>query len=51
MKFYLCDPKKNTECKKTHCQDLCKHTTKKEYRANLLKRVFLGVSRVIKRVN
>ena len=48
MKLYLCDPEKNTECEKTHCQYLCKHTTKKEYRAGLLKR---GVLRVIKRVN
>lgn len=51
MKVYLCDPKKNTGCEKTFCQDFCKHTTQKEYRANLLKRVLYGVSKVIKRVN
>ena len=39
MKTYLCDPKKNTECEKTFCKDFCKHTTKKEYRASLLRRI------------
>ena len=45
MKVYLCDPKKNTECKKTmcykiNCDNPCRHTTNKKYRANLLKRIF-----------
>ena len=45
MKLYLCDPKKNRGCKKTMCyktgcNDPCRHTTNKKYRANLLKRIF-----------
>lgn len=51
MKVYLCDPEKNTGCEKTFCQDFCKHTTQKEYRATLLKRVFMVVSKVIKRAD
>ena len=52
MKLYLCDPKKNKECKKTMCRNLCRHTTNREYRANLLKRIFsttkeLEVSEVV----
>ena len=30
-KLYLCDPEKNTECKKSGCQTLCKHTLNKEF--------------------
>lgn len=26
-KLYICDPEKNTECKKTACQQECKYTT------------------------
>lgn len=33
-KFYKCDPKKNTECKKTACQNECFFTTCKKYSAN-----------------
>ena len=51
MKVYLCDPKKHTECEKTICQDLCKHTLHKRYRANLLKRMLYGISKVMNRVN
>lgn len=51
MKLYLCNPKKNTECLKTHCQIACKCTTKKEYRATMLERVIFRVLRVIRRVN
>jgi len=40
MKLYLCDPKKNRECEKTHCKKPCRHTTNEKYRANLLKRIF-----------
>lgn len=45
MKAYLCDPKKNIECKKTmchktNCDNPCSQTTNKKYRANLLKRIF-----------
>ena len=29
---YICDPEKNTECKKTHCQTLCFKTTEPRYR-------------------
>lgn len=29
-KLYLCNPRKNTECKKTACQSDCFMTTKKE---------------------
>ena len=34
--FWLCDPEKNTECKKTWCaaklgEGFCRHTMKKEY--------------------
>lgn len=32
--LYLCDPEKNTECKKTSCQVLCKHTTNKAFEKN-----------------
>ena len=28
---YICDPEKNTECKKTNCQTLCFETTHKEF--------------------
>lgn len=28
---YICEPEKNTECKKTFCQELCKATAFKEY--------------------
>ena len=42
QKLYLCDPKKNKECRKTCCYKMnmdpkwgeCKYTTKVEYRAN-----------------
>lgn len=51
MKVYLCDPKKHTECDKTICQDFCKHTLHKRYRANLLKRILYGISKVMNRVN
>lgn len=51
MKVYLCDFKKNKECEKTMCQDYCKHTTEKKYRASILKRVLYGVSKVIEIVN
>lgn len=30
-KTYICDPKKNKDCKKTSCQDLCFRTFHKEY--------------------
>jgi len=30
--MYLCDPEKNTECKKTSCQKECKHTTNPKYK-------------------
>jgi len=33
MKFYICDPSKNGECKKTSCQHYCFRTTKKDNRA------------------
>lgn len=29
---YICDPEKNTECKKTSCQTLCFETTDPRYR-------------------
>ncbi len=29
--IYLCDPAKNTECRKTSCQTLCFHTTHMKY--------------------
>jgi len=29
---YICDPEKNTDCKKTHCQTLCFRTTDPRYR-------------------
>ena len=29
--IYLCDPEKNTECRKTACQDLCFYTKKRKY--------------------
>lgn len=32
--LYKCDYKKNTECKKTACQQECFFTTKEKYRAN-----------------
>ena len=32
--LHKCDPKKNTECRKTACQTECFFTTHKEYRAN-----------------
>ena len=28
---YICEPEKNTECKKTFCQEFCKATAFKEY--------------------
>lgn len=31
-KTYLCDPEKNTECKKTSCQTLCFEATDPRYR-------------------
>lgn len=31
--FYLCDPKLNTKCEKTCCQDECRLTTHIEYAA------------------
>lgn len=42
MKFYLCDPDKNKECKKTMCYKekpagMCMLTTHKKYRVTLLK--------------
>lgn len=44
MKFYLCDPEKNKECKKTTCYKenpcgTCMLTTHKKYRVTLLKRI------------
>ena len=30
-KLYICDPKKNQDCKKSGCQTLCKHTFNKEF--------------------
>lgn len=30
-KLYVCDPEKNTECKKTGCQTLCKNTLNQEF--------------------
>ena len=30
-KLYLCDPEKNTECPKTHCQVECFETTDKRF--------------------
>lgn len=41
MKLYLCDTKKNIECKKTHCQCECKHTTKKAYKMSRLKLILI----------
>lgn len=29
--LYLCDPEKNTECKKSGCQNPCRYTTKVEF--------------------
>ena len=29
--LYVCDPNKNTECKKSVCQILCFHTPNKEF--------------------
>lgn len=34
-RLYLCDPEKNTECKKTICQTDCFHTTKIKCRKNM----------------
>lgn len=41
--FYKCDPSKNTDCRKTACQNECKYTTKaecsadgKKYRFNVM---------------
>ena len=34
-KFYLCDPKKNKECAKSHCQEYCICTENKKFRAGL----------------
>ena len=28
---FLCDPQKNTLCRKTGCQKECKHTTHREF--------------------
>lgn len=44
MKLYLCDPEKNTDCKKTmchkeNCDNPCRHTTNKKYRLTLSKRI------------
>lgn len=30
-KLHLCDPEKNTECKKSGCQSLCKYTLNEAY--------------------
>ena len=32
MMFYICDPQKNTECKKTACHTLCFLTLQKEFK-------------------
>ena len=40
--LYKCDPVKNKECKKTHCQCECQFTTKKKYSADGKKYISVG---------
>lgn len=32
--LFICDPKKNTNCRKSGCGSLCRHTTSKLYSKN-----------------
>ena len=44
-RVYLCNHKKNNECKKTSCQKICFCTTNPKYKANIIKEILFRLSK------
>lgn len=44
-RVYLCNHKKNDECKKTSCQKICFCTTNPKYKANIIKEILFRLSK------
>lgn len=44
-RVYLCNHKKNNECKKTSCQKIYFCTTNPKYKANIIKEILFRLSK------
>ena len=44
-RVYLCNHKKNNECKKTSCQKICFCTTNPKYKTNIIKEILFRLSK------